>query len=210
MEQDDNLEPEEMTGQPTRATGDQSLPIENLVGADPKELLQYGPSKLYVDSYNWHLPEKGIIASYTVTEENVTDHFGIFRGVDQIEAFAQASIVSCAGFLECAKLKCSLTELRERFLPAFISLGNVYFHHYLQPGDTFISIAGIKFYKFRQMACDGRIYKVPEGLDITRYFQQFTPEKLFSYELDPAFKLVAELFQVTGRALKKEIFTQTP
>lgn len=182
---------------------------DNLVGTNPRSVLQYGPSKLYVDAYHWHQPETGIIASFTPRANDVLDHFGIFRGVDQIEAFAQASIVSCAGFLECKKLNCSLEEIREIFLPAFISIGNVFFQHYLQQGDTFICLAQIKFYKFRQMSCDGRIYKVPAGLDLDNYFKDFTAENLLNYELDPTFTLVAELFQVTGRALKKEIFNKT-
>lgn len=182
--------------------------VRNLVGCKPKDILQYGPSKLYVDEYHWHLPSKGIVASYTPTQENVSDHFGIFRGVDQIEAFAQASIVSCAGFLECVKQNCSLTELRDKFLPAFISIGSVSFQHYLTPGDRFISIAEIKFYKFRQMVADGRIYKVPHDLDLTAYFQNFTAEMLFTYSLEPTFTLVAELSGITGRALKKEILTK--
>ncbi len=178
----------------------------SLVGSKPADILQYGASKLYVDEYHWHIPDKGIIASYTPTEDNVRDHFGIFRGVDQIEAFAQASIVSCAGFLECVKQNCSLTELRDKFLPAFISIGSVNFQHYLTPGDRFISIAEIKFYKFRQMVADGRIYKVPDNLDLTAYFQNFTAEMLFAYSLEPTFTLVAELSGITGRALKKELF----
>ena len=182
--------------------------FDSLVGIRPCDILQYGPSKLYVDDYHWHIPMKGIIASYTPTHENVNDHFGIFRGVDQIEAFAQASIVSCAGFLECVKQNCSLIELRNKFLPAFISIGSVNFQHYLTPGDRFISIAEIKFYKFRQMVADGRIYKVPRDLDLTAYFQNFTPEMLFAFELEPTFTLVAELSGITGRALKKEILTK--
>jgi len=62
----------------------------------------------------------------------------------------------------------------------------------------------ITFYKFRQMSCDGRIYKVPEGLDLNAYFSDYTEEKLRNYALDKDFTLVAELFGVTGRAMKKE------
>jgi hypothetical protein len=58
------------------------------------------------------------------------------------------------------------------------------------------------------MVADGRIYKVPKGLDLDAYFSDFNEVKLDSYQLNDDFVLVAELFDITGRALKKEIFTQ--
>lgn len=158
-----------------------------------------------LDRYIWHEPLSGIVASYTPTQKDVADHFGIYRGADQIEAFAQASIVSCAGFLESQKQKITMQEVGKRFIPAFISIGNVYFHNYIQAGETFISLANIKFYKFRQMVADGRIYKVPAGTDLSACFEAFTVENLLNYELPERFILVAELFQVTGRALKMDL-----
>src|SRR5688500_2354776 len=114
--------------------------INNLVGVSPKDVLLHGPSKLLVSNYHWHEPEVGIVGSYTPNERDVQDHFGIFRGVDQIEAFGQAIIGSCCSFLEARKKNCSPIELKERYIPAFISVGQVNFHNYLAEGDTFISI----------------------------------------------------------------------
>lgn len=182
--------------------------MENLIGTPPKDMLLHGPTKKLLDKYHWHQPKVGIVASYTPTAFDVNDHFDIFRGVDQIEAFAQATIVSCATFLECQKQKCVPEDLKDKFVPAFISIGNVYFHNYLTKGETFISLGKIKFYKFRQMVADGRIYKVPKGLDLDAYFSDFNEDKLNNYQLSDDFTLVAELFDVTGRALKKDIFTQ--
>jgi hypothetical protein len=180
----------------------------NLVGTLPEDMLLHGPTKRLLDNYHWHEPKIGIVASYTPKAFDVNDHFGIFRGVDQIEAFAQATIVSCATFLECEKQQCEPDDLKLNFVPAFISIGNVYFHNYLAEGETFISLGKIKFYKFRQMVADGRIYKVPKGLDLDAYFSDFNEVKLANYQLSEDFILVAELFDITGRALKKEIFTQ--
>src|SRR5215469_5020983 len=70
-----------------------------LVDTIPSKILLHGPTKRLVDKYHWHLPDKGIVASYTPKERDVEDHFGVFRGVDQVEAFAQATIVSCATYL---------------------------------------------------------------------------------------------------------------
>ncbi|MEO6633673.1 MAG: hypothetical protein ABIN13_18170, partial [Mucilaginibacter sp.] len=65
----------------------------NLVGIDPANLLLHGPTKRLVNAYHWHSPNKGIVASYSPTERDVEDHFNVFRGVDQVESFAQATIV---------------------------------------------------------------------------------------------------------------------
>lgn len=182
--------------------------MENLIGTLPEDMLLHGPTKRLLDNYHWHEPKVGIVASYTPTAFDVNDHFGVFRGVDQIEAFAQATIVSCATFLECQKQNCEPDDLKDKFVPAFISIGNVYFHNYVAEGETFISLGKIKFYKFRQMVADGRIYKVAKGLDLDAYFSDFNEKKLDNYQLSNEFTLVAELFDITGRALKKEIFTQ--
>lgn len=182
--------------------------MENLIGTLPEHLLLHGPTKRLLDAYHWHQPKVGIVASYTPKAFDVNDHFGVFRGVDQIEAFAQATIVSCATFLECQKQNCEPIDLKDKFIPAFISVGNVYFHNYLEEGETFISLGKIKFYKFRQMVADGRIYKVPKGVDLDAYFSDFNETKLETYDLRADFTLVAELFDITGRALKKEIFNK--
>lgn len=182
--------------------------MDNLVGVSPQNMLLHGPTKLLLDTYHWHSPKLGIVASYTPKERDVEDHFGVFRGVDQIEAFAQATIVSCGTFLECQKQKCDPLDLKDQFIPAFISIGAVYFQNYLEKGDTFISIGSIKFYKFRQMVCDGRIYKVPQGLNLDEYFSHFNEDRLKAYDLSDDFVLVAELNDITGRALKKEVFNK--
>jgi len=178
----------------------------NLLSVAPNKMLLHGPTKTLLDAYHWHSPDKGIVASYTPKARDVEDHFGVFRGVDQIEAFAQATIVSCATFLECRKNNCLPDELKDKFIPAFISIGNVNFHYYLEEGDTFISIGYITFYKWRQMVCDGRIYKVPKGLDLNDYFSDFNEERLLKYDISEDFKLVAELYNITGRAILRELF----
>jgi hypothetical protein len=179
--------------------------MDNLVGTEPAVVLTHGPTKILVDKYIWHSPDAGIVASYMPKERDVKDHFGIFRGVDQIEAFAQATIVSCGAFTESRKLKCSFAELKEIFIPVFIGIGPVKFHSYLETGDTFVSVGQIVTYKFRQMVCNGRIYKAPKGLDLDAYFSDFNEDRLTVYDLSKDFILVAELQDVTGRALKKEL-----
>lgn len=180
--------------------------MDSLVGVAPADVLSHGPTKLLVNDYHWHSPDTGIVASYTPKERDVEDHFGIFRGVDQVEAFAQATIVSCGAFSEKRKSGCSFAELKQLFVPVFIGVGQVDFRNYLEKGDTFINIGHIKFYKFRQMVCDGRIYKAPKGLDLDSYFCNYTDEKLLAYDLSPDFTLVAELQGITGRAIKKDKF----
>lgn len=176
----------------------------SLVGIEPHIVLVHGPKKLLVTKYHWHSPNAGIIASYHPKDTDVEDHFGIFRGVDQIESFAQATIVSCGCYLETIKQDCDFDYLKKTLTPLFISIGQVNFKSYLQLGDVFISIGCIKSYKFRQMICDGRIYKVPADLNLDEYFKNYTEEKLLNYDLSDDFTLIAELFDVTGRAIKKD------
>jgi 3-hydroxymyristoyl/3-hydroxydecanoyl-(acyl carrier protein) dehydratase len=178
----------------------------NLVGVNPTQMLLHGPTKLLLNAYHWHSPNKGIVASYSPTERDVQDHFGVFRGVDQVEAFAQASVVSCATFLECRKLNCTPEELKDKYIPAFISIGQVNFHNYLEAGDTFISMGNITFYKWRQMVCDGRIYKAPKNISLDDYFSDFNEERLLKYDISKDFTLVADLYNITGRAIKVELF----
>jgi hypothetical protein len=200
------------TGQIFTLTGalpDQdTIYMNNLLGISPAGLLIHGPKKTLLNAYHWHLPDTGIVASYSPTSRDVEDHFGVFRGVDQIEAFAQATIVSCSGFLECIKQKCDPEHLKANFIPLFISIGQVNFRSYLEEGDVFISMGKITFYKFRQMTCDGRIYKVPKGLDLDAYFSNYTKEQFLNYELGDNFTLIAELFDVTGKGMKRDKITR--
>src|SRR5215217_9172641 len=76
---------------------------DTLVGEKPKNWLLHGPTKRLIDNYHYHSPKVGVVASYTPKERDVKDHFSIFRGVDQIESFAQASIASCGTFSQCKK-----------------------------------------------------------------------------------------------------------
>jgi len=63
--------------------------MENLIGTAPEEVLVHGPKKILLNEYHWHSPNAGIVASYAPTETDVEDHFGLFRGVDQIHRQVQ-------------------------------------------------------------------------------------------------------------------------
>lgn len=179
----------------------------SLIGTHPADVLVHGPKKMYIDKYHWHSPQAGIVASYTPTDFDVEDHYGIFRGVDQIEAFVQGSCVSCMCYIETLKQNCTFDHLKQTLTPLFISIGQVNFRGYLQQGEAFISIGHINFYKFRQMTCSGRLYKVPKDLDLDEYFKDFTDERLLAYDIDERFELIAELSDITGRGIKKEKHT---
>ncbi len=180
---------------------------ESLMGEAPAEwLLHHGPKKRLVDKYHWHVPDVGIIASYTPTETDVEDHFNVFRWVDQIESFAQAVVGSCSVFLQCRKENKTPAELKNSIIPSFMGIGRVDFYSYLEKGDTFVNIGYIKSYKFRQMVADGRIYKVPKDLDLDAYFSTFTQQQLLNFEVGTDFVLIAELQDITGRGIKTELF----
>lgn len=178
--------------------------LANLIGVSPASLLIHGPTKLLVDAYHWHVPEVGIVASYSPTSFDVNDHFGIFRGVDMVESFAQAVNASCGLFMEIKKQKHTIAILKADFTPLFLSIGQVNFIDYLEEGEVMICMGRIKFYKFRQMICDGRIYKVPKGLDLNAYFENYTTEDFLAYHLPSAFVQVADLKDITGRMMRKD------
>lgn len=179
------------------------LTMKSLIGISPGTVLVHGDSKRLVDKYHWHVPDVGIVASYSPKEHDVADHFGFFRGVDIIESFAQATTGSCSAYLECKKMQCSFDHLKVTFTPLFLNLGQVNFMNYLELGDTLVCMGQVKFYKFRQMTCDGRVYKAPGGLDLEIYFKDYTEERFLKYDLDESFTLVAELFDVTGKGFRK-------
>lgn len=180
-----------------------TLAIENLIGQTPSNvMMHHGPTKLMIDEYHWHSPNVGIVASYTPNEEDVKDHFNMFRGVDQIESFAQTSVGSCSLFLLARKQQLLPEKLKKIFVPIFIGIGKVLFHSILEKGDTLINIGQIKSYKFRQMVCDGRTYKVPKELDLDTYFKDFTEERLLNYDLPEDFILITEYSEIIGRSIK--------
>jgi len=180
--------------------------MENLTTWDPKDiLLHHGPTKRLVSKYLYHSPSVGVVASYSPTDRDVEDHFGVFRGVDQIESFVQATTCSCTIYSECVKMRITPVQLAEIFFPFFISIGQVNFHDYVKKGDTFVNIGHISFYKFRQMVCDGKIYKVPAGFDVEAWFKNYTDERLLAYDVPGDFSLVAEMSAVTGRCLKRSL-----
>jgi hypothetical protein len=180
--------------------------MDDLTNWAPKDILvNHGPKKLLVSKYHRHLPQAGVVASYTPTDNDVEDHFGVFRGVDQIEAFAQAANGSCSVFLECKKQNLSPIELAKKLVPLFTGIGHVNFYNYLEKGDTFVSIGFIKSYKFRQMICTGKLFKVPTGLDLDEYFSTFNEQQLKDCIVSDDFTLIAEFGEVTGRAIKRSL-----
>ncbi len=180
--------------------------MKSLVGIPPSQVLPHGPTKLLVDEFIWHSPKVGVVACYTPKKHDVHDHFGVFRGVDQIESFGQATVVSCGAFLECQKRNISFEELFEMYNSAFLQVASVKFCNFVQLGDKYINIGIIKFYKFKQMVVDGRIYKVPNALDLYEYFKEFTEDQLVNYELGNGFQLISEINGITGKGIKKEKF----
>ena len=56
------------------------------------------------------------------------------------------------------------------------------------------------------MVCEGRIYRAPLGLNLDEYFKDFDEERLKNYDIGEGFVLIAELFDITGRGIKKEMF----
>ncbi len=178
--------------------------MESLVGLDPGLVLPHGPSKLLVDEYLWHLPNAGIVASYTPKDRDVRDHFGVFRAVDQVESFGQATAVSCSAFLDINKTGIGYKEYYKERNFVFMSIEKVLCHNFIRLNERYICIGIITFYKFRQMATSGRIYKVVTDLDLKNYFKSFTEESLRNFNLAEDFVLITEIEKVISKGIKIE------
>ena len=178
--------------------------MDSLVGQAPGLVLPHGPSKLLVDEYLWHVPNAGIVATYTPKEQDVRDHFGVFRAVDQVESFGQATAVSCSAFLDTNKTGIVYKEYyRERNF-VFMSIEKVLCHNFIRLNERYICIGIITFYKFRQMSTSGRIYKVVTDLDLKNYFKSFTEKQLRNFTLAPDFVLVTEIEKIISKGIKIE------
>lgn len=178
--------------------------MESLVGQDPGLILPHGPSKLLIDQYLWHRPNDGIVASYTPKEQDVKDHFGVFRAVDQVESFGQATAVSCSAFLDTNKTGLGYKEYYKERNFVFMSIEKVLCHNFIRLNEKYICIGIITFYKFRQMATSGRIYKVVTDIDLKNYFGSFTEASLRKFELSDDFVLVTEIEKVISKGIKME------
>jgi hypothetical protein len=177
-----------------------------LVGQAPREVLPHGPTKLLVDAFLWHDPELGIVASYTPKARDVEDHFGVFRGVDQVESFGQACVVSCSVFLDAAKMGLSFREYYQQRNFVFAGVEQVHCHGFIRLGETYVCLGIIQQYKFRQMMVSGRIYKVPDSLDLAAYFADFNAERLKAFHLGEGFEKVFEIHNIIGKGIKNEKF----
>ena len=182
------------------------ISIETLVGKDPREVLPHGPTKLLVDQFLWHHPEVGVVAAYTPKLRDVEDHFGVFRGVDQVESFGQAAVVAPTVFLDAAKTGVGFAEYYQTRNVVFAGVGQVYCHHFIRQGETFVCLGNIGQYKFRQMTVSGRIYKIAGGVDLQKYFAGFTAERLRNYDLDERFVKVFEIRDIIGKGIKTDKF----
>ncbi len=184
--------------------------MDSLVGISPDIALPHGPSKIYIDEFLWHSPEVGVVAAYTPTEEDILDHFNIFRAADQIESFGQATIFACNSFITCKKKNLTFNKVYKEFAFVFLSLSSMKSRSIITLGDTFITIGHIKFCKFKQMTVEGRLYKVLKGIQLKEYFKDFTDNRILNYELSPDFQLVAEFNDLTGKGVKiKKLFNKT-
>lgn len=179
------------------------MKYQSLVGLNPKDILPYGPTKLLVDEYLWHNPQLGCIASYTVKEEDVKDHYGLFRGVDQLEFFAQSSVVSLGIFHITNNLGLSHYQLQEKYYLLFLGVDKIRFHYFVKCNEKIVSIGVIKKYAFRQMICSGRIYKVPKDFDIGSYCSFLNTKDVENFKLHDELKIVAEFENAVGWYIKK-------
>lgn len=81
------------TGHPQHFDPREALQYDRYVSADETrkvlEELGYGPTKMFVEALYIHKDGNKAVGVLNVTEEHARDHFGVFRGVDHVEAVGQ-------------------------------------------------------------------------------------------------------------------------
>jgi len=179
--------------------------MKNLVGLSPQIALPHGPSKIYLDAFLWHYSDIGVVAVYTPKEKDTQDHFGIFRGADQIEAFGQASVVAANAFISCKKKEMSFSELYEHYNFVFMSMGEAICKSFIKLGDTAVIHAHFVDYKFRQMTATGKIYKAAKNFDVEDYYKNYSKEDFLENKTPADFEEVAEFKNLKGRGIKNTL-----
>lgn len=177
--------------------------VISLVGISPHTALPHGPSKVFVDAFLWHKPDLGIVASYTPREKDTHDHFGIYRGADQIETFGQATVVAANAFLSCAKKEISFDSLYESYNFVFMRAGDVICKSFIKLGETAVIHGHFKNCQFKQMTAGGTMYKVPPRFDLKKCYKSYTESQFKEDEVDKSFVEVTEFGNLTGRGIKK-------
>ncbi|WP_155599593.1 hypothetical protein [Zobellia amurskyensis] len=179
--------------------------LTSLVGLSPNAVLPHGPSKVYLDAFLWHDPKVGVVAIYTAREKDTLDHFGVFRGADQIEAFGQASVVAGNAFISCVKKEIGFSELYEKYNFVFMSMGQAICKSFIKLGDTAIMHAHFDDYKFRQMTSSGKIYKAPKEFDLETYYKTYSAAKFKKEEVPTSYIEVSEFKDLKGRGIKNSL-----
>lgn len=179
---------------------------ETLVGANPAEVLPHGETKRLVDHYLFHAPTVGVVASYMPKERDVLDHFGVFRGVDMVESFGQAAVVSTSVFLDAIKTNVDYKTYYQNRNFVFVGVEKVHCHGFIRCGEPYVCLGVINHYKFRQMTVSGRIYKTTPDIDLGEYFSHFTEERLRNYDVDDRFTMVFEIQNIVGQGIRNDKF----
>ncbi len=172
------------------------------LASDPREILLHGPSKIYLDHHWWFYPSTGIVGSYEVQAKDVHDHFGVFRGVDMIESAGQTGVSACSMLFAYIDLK-SAPEVQQRFIMAFLGLGQAVFHDFVEQGETLVNVCAIHQYKFRQIRFSAVVYKAHEPAEIAPYFAHLPEDQLGVAPVPESFKKVAEFTDFIGRAINR-------
>ena len=176
--------------------------MKSLVGISPHTALLHGPSKTLVDTFLWHNPDIGIIASYTPKERDTHDHFGVYRASDQMESFGLASVVAANAFLSCRKKNISFKELYVNYNFIFMKIEEIICKSFIKLGETLVIYAYFEDYKFRQMTASGKIFKTNTEFDLQEYYKSYTDKQFLAGKIDKSFVEVTELKNLVGRGIK--------
>ena len=181
-------------------------PPTTLTEIQPENILQHGPSKRYVDEFLWFEGKLGAVATYQPTAEDVKDHFGVFRGVDQVESFAQGTAVAAITLLEAQKQGMSIVEFQKHWNIAFLGVEQVKLLNFLREGDRMVAVAQTTFHRFHQMIVNGKTFRAPADFDLQAWARDFSKQDLLDYRMPESFQPIGEISDLKVVALKKTKF----
>ena len=178
--------------------------MNSLVGISPAQALPHGPTKIFLDEFLWHEPTLGVVAKYEPKESDLKDHFGLFRGADQIEMFGQTSVVAANAFISCKKKNIGFDQLYKDYVFVFMKMGEAVCKSFIKSGEVAVAYAYIVDYKFKQMTASGTIYKCRSDFDLRGYYRYYSHERFKLRETPEVFTEVTEFNNLIGRGIKAE------
>lgn len=153
-----------------------------------REFLPHGPTKLYIDEIIYN-GEMGLASLYRVQEKDTLDHFGYFRGVDQVETCGQASLAWHMNRVYLKRLKKNKKVISFDCLAN--SINEAVFLSPVSTGDLYLTVCSCKHLRsFVEADSVGYVIPSEKEESVRDYFSNLKKDSLLDADLKDLFGLV--------------------